>query len=417
MTREFKFKIDWLFWFIILLPTFFMVGKDMRHVQMNFFQIATMVLVAVIHVNKYIGLFLFWCVFQFVFFARSPEQGLDLQNLLYGALIYQFIVLYAQRENFKKYFWAFSGVLILSVLWSVRQYFQIDPILTNSESWNLSYFSEFPGIFHLPAFAGNYAAAVLPLTFAISWALFPFALIALFWGKSTFSAFAALISVLFFFWFRKRIVFWAILLIGGISFGSYAIKYDLPTGEFDRRIKCWRLVEAESFKKQFFGHGIGKFKDFHIFEMTPSHDFLATHNLDLMPGFVIDQVRKKGKHELAQKIIDTKIINEKELEENGLDFHKWREVHNEFLQAFYETGFVGLSLICLFIWDVFRRFFKFGTKNLAALSLISSFIAILIVSFGHFPFHLARLAGPFVVIMALLEVVLNDARRVKEATI
>ena len=54
--------------------------------------------------------------------------------------------------------------------------------------------------------------------------------------------------------------------------------------------------------------------------------------------------------------------------------------------------------------DLFRRFFSLGLqKNGMALGLASSFIAILIISFGHFPFHVARIAGPFIVIMALFE--------------
>lgn len=417
MTREFKLRIDWLFWFIILLPTFYMVNKDWRHVQMNFFQIAAMVLIGVMHVNRYVGLFLLWCVFQFVFFTRIPEQGLILQNVLYGALIYQFVALFCQKENFKKYFWAFSGVLILNVFWCVRQIYQSDPILTNSEYWNLNYFSEYSGLFGLPAFLGNYAAAILPLSFVLSWTLFPFALIALFFSKSTFSVLAALAAALFYFWFRKRLVFWAILLIGSIGFGVYAVKYDLPTGEFGRRLKCWQIVEREAFKKQFFGHGIGKYKDFHVFEMTPRHDFFATHDLAMFPGFVIEQARLNGKPEIGQQIIETKMIKEEDLEKAGMDIHRWESVHNEFLQAFYETGFVGLSFILLFIWDVFRRFTSYCRNSHLALGLVSSFLAILIVSFGHFPFHLARLAGPFVAIMGLMEAVLIDGKRSREAEI
>lgn len=417
MIREFKLKIDWLFWFILLLPTFYMANKDLRHVQMNFFQIATMVLVGVMHINRQVGLFLLWCLFQFVFFSRSPDQGIALQNVLYGALIYQFIVFFYKKGSFKKYFWAFSGVLILNIIWCVRQSYQMDPIMTNAEPWNLNYFSEFPGFFGLPAFLGNYAAAVLPLTFALSWVLFPFALIALFFSKSTFSVLAALVSTLFFFWFRKRIVFWAILLIGGLLFGFYAFKYDLPTGDFGRRLNCWKIVEREAFQKQFFGHGIGNFKDFLIFESSPRHDFLATRNPENVFPFMVEQAKLNGKPEVAAKLIETKTLDQRELQKNGMDFQVWEYVHNEFLQAFFETGLLGLAIICFFIFDIFRRFFEVGKRNIYALSLVSSFLAILIVSFGHFPFHLARLAGPFIVIMALLEVSLLEATAKKEAII
>lgn len=417
MIREFRLKIDWLFWFIVLLPTFYLVGKDLRQVQMNFFQIGAMLLVGIMHVNRYVGIFLIWCLFQFVFFPRSPEQGIALQNVLCGALVYQFIVLFYKKEGFRKYLWAFFGILALNLLWCVRQMFQMDPIMSNSQPWNLNYFTEFPGFFGLPAFLGNYAAAILPLTFALNWFLFPLALAALFLSKSTFSVLAGLASCLFFFWFRKRIVFWGILLIGGIAFGTYAIKYDLPTGEFGRRLNCWKYVEQESFKTQFFGHGIGRYRDFIILEATPSHQFLTTWNPEEVLGFMASQATLNNKPELAEKIIQTKLINGRELQKNGMDMQVWEYVHNEFLQAFFETGLIGLAIICLYIWDIFRRFFEYGRKNLYALSFVSSFLAILIVSFGHFPFHLARLAGPFVVIMALLEIALLELTAKKEAII
>lgn len=417
MIREFRLKIDWLLWFIILLPTFYMANKDLRHVQMNFFQIAVMALVGIMHVNRYMGLFLLWCIFQFVFFARTPDQGIALQNVLYGALIYQFIAFFFKKDNIRKYFWAFFGVLALNIIWCFRQYCQVDPIMGNAEPWNLNYFSEYPGLFALPAFLGNYAAAILPLTFALNWFLFPVALVALFLSKSTFSVMAALAACLFFFWFRKRIVFWGILLIGGLSLGVYAIKYDLPTGEFGRRFNCWKIVEKEAFSNQFFGHGIGNFNKFLIMESTPRHEFIATWNPDDVLSFMANQAKLNGKPELATKILETKSIDSRELQKNGMDIQQWDQAHNEFLQAFFETGFFGLGLICLFIWDIFKRFFKYGRKNLYALSLASSFIAILIVSFGHFPFHLARLAGPFIVILALLEVALLETASKREAVI
>lgn len=417
MTREFKLKIDWLYWFIILLPTFYMINKDLRQVQMNFFQIATMALVGIMHVNKYVGFFLLWCVFQFVFFPRFPDQGLTLQNVLFGALIYQFVVCFYKKDSFRKYFWALSGVLILSILWCVRQYYQMDPIMTQAESWNLNYFTEYPGFFGLPAFLGNYAAAVLPLSFCVSWVLFPFALIALFFSKSTFSVFAALLATLFFFWFRKRIVFWVILITGGLVFSLYAIKYDLPSGEFGRRLNVWKIVEKEAFKTQFFGHGIGTYKDFYIFESR--NHFLSTYDQNDVFQFIVNEAKAFHKDALAQKIIDTKTIDERELQKNDMNLHRWDMVHNEFLQAFYETGLLGVLIIGLYIFDIFKRFQAHARKNVYAVGLISSFIAILIVSFGHFPFHLARLAGPFVCIMALLEVALleSNATRTQDAII
>jgi len=128
LIRDFKFKIDWLLLFLILLPTFYLVNRDLREVQNNFFQISAMVLVGVMHVNRYIGLMLLWAIFQFIFFKEIPIKSIYIQNLFFGAIIYQFVVKFTDPTHLKRYFWVFYGVLMLNILWCFLQMAQIDPI-------------------------------------------------------------------------------------------------------------------------------------------------------------------------------------------------------------------------------------------------------------------------------------------------
>src|SRR3990167_9215276 len=110
MTNTINFKIDWLVLFIVLLPTFYIAGMDVRLSQMNFFQLSIFLLVALFHVTRYIGLFLGWAVFQFLFFKNSPWKSYLLPNIFFAALLYHFRVKYADLTKRKRYRWTCYGV-------------------------------------------------------------------------------------------------------------------------------------------------------------------------------------------------------------------------------------------------------------------------------------------------------------------
>lgn len=409
MTKTINFKIDWLLLFIVLLPTFYAPNNDLRNLQMNFFQISIIILIAMFQVNKFIGLFLGWSVLQFLFFKDLPRQSIVIQNIFSGAILYHFITKYTTPS--KKYFWAFYAVLMLSVFWIPLQMNNIDPIWGMMDMKIQSTMTEYPGFFALPAFMGNYAAAVLPFAFALNPFLAAFALIALFFSKSSFSILAALGGALFFYWFRKRIVFWIILLVFGLSSFFYILKFDAPNGQFQRRFSAWGLVIQQSFQKQFFGHGIGSYGTAYKFvEVSPS-----LHNAEIKSPkefmiFLANEAMAEKKQDLVKFLMAQSADNpnfglvQTELRKNGMDFHEWNPAHNEFLQVFFDSGLVGLLIVFGYIFDIFRRFFFYGLqKDPVALTLAASFVSIILVSFAHFPFHLARLGGVFIVILAMLE--------------
>ena len=408
MIKNINFKVDWLFLFLILLPTFYVVGRDVRNMQMNFFQMAVILLVALFHVNKYFGLFIIWTTFQFIFFD-VPERSYLIQNIFFAGVMYHFITKYAVVV--KKYFWAFYGLLIFNVLWIPLQVYNIDPVWSQTNPEYLNWFSEYSGFFGLPAFLGNYAAVVLPFSFLLSWWLVPFSLIAIVVSKSTFSLLAAVFSSLFFFWFYKRIVFWGLFIVLGIASFFYIFKYDLPTGQFQRRLSVWSLILKQGVKNQFLGHGIGAYHNKYSFvEVSPSHNnMMVGNNVELLK-FLIVEARKNNKSELEAYLLNVPVsqlnIEEvrREVEKTGMSFQVWDKAHNEFIEAFFDYGLIGLFLIIGYLIDLFRRFLKYS-KDKLTLSLASSTVAIIIVSFAHFPFHIARLAGPFICILALFETV------------
>jgi len=410
MTKTINFKFDFLFWFLILAPTFYIAGSDTRTTQLEFFKVAVIAMVAFFHVNRFIGVFLGYLVFQFIFFNDMAAVSTVIPNVFFAAVLYDFIVRYAKVS--KKHIWALYGVLLLSVLWIPIQMAQLDPVWSVANSNIPNVFTEYAGWFSLPAFLGNYAAVVLPLAFLLHPALIGFSVIALFFSKSTFSVIAALAGCLFFLWFKKRIYFWIVLAVFGLAGSFYVIKYDMPTGQFSRRLNVWNLVLKESFQNQFFGHGIGAYGSrYRFIEFRPSmENRMVINNFQLL-NFLEDETRSGGEIEFADTIsnIDANKFNPEVafgiktvLQSKGMDFEEWMPAHNEFLQLFFDVGLLGLLIVGAYIFDLFKRFRLYATNELS-LALMASFVAILVVSFAHFPFQIARLAVPFIVILAFLD--------------
>ena len=407
MIREFKLKIDWLFWFILIGPTFYIYGHDLRNTQAEFFRFSAVALLGVMHVNKWIGGLLLY-VLAYTLFVQADANYMT--NLFFGAMIYQTIVVFCEKHELRKYAWAFTGLLVLNLLWCIRQRFQADPIFSMMDYEYQTLFTDYPGFFGLPAFLGNFAAAAMPMGLIISPWTFPLFLTAVWISKSTFSMLAAWTGGLFYLWFRKRILFWGALVISTLAIGFYALKVDMPTGEFYRRIVVWKMVERVAYAKQFFGYGPGAYPKFFTVEAEPSHRVIMTTDIEYFKKFLVQEAAAENRPELASKLEETPIEKFKDGEYirsmflgSKMDIKHWAHTHNEFLQVFFDLGMFGLVFIFGYTGSMFRRFYRWGRKSENAIALMACFCAILVVSFGHFPFQIARLAGPFIVLMALCD--------------
>jgi len=423
MVKALNLKIDWLFWFILLMPTFYVFNTPLREIQANFFQVAVMVMVGLFCVNRYLGAFLVWSACSYIFINHDGYGLVTLQNTFFGILLYQFIVLYSRPSGYKKYLWALIGILLFNIAWTPLQIFDVDPVWRIVNLDKIQVMTEYQGWFALPAFLGNYVALVLPFILAMCVWLVPFALIGLWFSKSTFSVVAAVGATLFFFWFKKRILFWALLIILAVASAFY-IRTDLKTGQFGRRLKCWHSTLHGAFQKQFFGNGIGMYgNNIMVVEVTPTHNtLLARHPIQLFE-FIHNEAAESGKPQLAdyikEKVKDFQRGNptvpmaeiSNVFQKENMDVMVWKETHNDFIQTFFNLGLVGLGLIILYICNIFRRFWKVGTKSTVNVMFASSFLAIIIITMGHFPFQVARLAGPFIVVLAMYEGFLIQAEK------
>lgn len=104
------------------------------------------------------------------------------------------------------------------------------------------------------------------------------------------------------------------------------------------------------------------------------------------------------------------------------------EAHNEYIQTLFETGIIGLSIVALFIANIFRRFISilvyrrrvWGGSFLMILKfwdiipLMISFIVILVVSCLSFPFHVPSTAFIAFTIIIILEQNLNETFKISK---
>lgn len=412
MKRQLTFRIDWLLVFLLLLPTFYVAGKDLRHVQMNCFQLSIIAMLALVHVNCWIGAFLGWSLFQMIFFPNIPGTSIVIQNIFFGALLYHFIIKYC--SGLKRYYWALIGLLGFNVFWAILQMYHVDPLFMMVDYKNQSVITEWAAFFSLPAFFGNFAAVLAPLCLYVFPPTALLVIPVIIWSKSSFSILALFVGVLFFLWFRKRILFWITLIILGTLSTVYVIKYDAPSGQFGKRLVVWNLIIRESLRTQFFGHGVGSYNNSYVFiEAEPSgNTAMVQTNMDYL-AFISSEAARTANVPVLEYMNGIKnTFNRAELIEvckkNGISIHAWGDPHNEFLRVFFEQGLLGLFIVFGYISMLFKRFFSIKKPTRELVALMACFLSILVVSFAHFPFYVARLGGIFIVLMAFLELKLIE---------
>jgi hypothetical protein len=214
-------------------------------------------------------------------------------------------------------------------------------------------------------------------------------------SNSTAAYLGLLGAVLFFFWHKKRVIFWACLIpmILGVIF--YIAKFDNPMGMQGTRLDMWCKVIQDSHHKPL-GHGLDSFR---VDEKEGAvRYFKYAYNNKTV------RVKKVGQNWMMQESADTAFLNRIK-EGNPLDL--WDDPHNEYIKLFYWCGFpalIALGFMLYYLMNVFR----FSGRRAIAAASFASLISIAIFSTMQFPFGVARIGHVIPVILGMFIVSARD---------
>jgi hypothetical protein len=209
------------------------------------------------------------------------------------------------------------------------------------------------GLFGSRFAMGCWAALALPFVFSVHPACCLILLPLFFYSKASTAVLAGVLCFQALMWFRNKKLFW----IGSALIGAGACWYvfnDSHSGQFMKRIQIWWVSLTLLKSEMWFGMGLGQWKE----------------------AMVMTQ------------------------QETSAELKYWSFLHNDILQFVWEVGVVGAIGLYLFFKGALKSIFS-RMQNVYAQMALTSMIPLLVVSFFHFPFHIGRLAGISIYIMAV----------------
>jgi len=365
--------------FLVVSPVFYLPGQMAYVPQENFIQYSVMAFLALSWFvlpkrqisNVYIALILFYAMATTFLFKYTIPTRFALLNMFFGVLLIKIFAERVSMTNFKKIGCLFFIFILANLALMSLQVIDKDPIFSSVRP-EFKPQAEVAGFMGVQYALGAIAALMLPFIFEFH-PLACLILIPMFIaGKSSTAILAGVACFLFLLWFKpignrialkfrgfefnlelpKRLWFWIVLLVGAWGACYYVIYIDAPSGQFMKRLNVWWAGIYTLKMEPYFGYGLGQWAQ---------------------KGFI-------------------------GVQENGIP-ERWVWAHNEFLQYVFEQGVFGAILLYAFFKD-FLRSFRFNDS--AGRVIFASFIALMVVSIFHFPFHVGRLAGISLYIMALM---------------
>lgn len=357
--------------FIFMFGTmlFFLPSQLSYYPQEQFFQIGTMALFGlsmwIPAKRKISNLWLFlmfsYCIFHTVFFNYDDTSRYTLLNVFFGMVL---LKITAERIslNLKMFGYLILGFCAWNIIWMALQLKNIDPVFSSVHPENTSAI-DIVGLLGARFCLGILGALALPFVYSYKkWCalcLLPL----LYYSKSSSCVIAFFVSLMIIVWYWHKSIFWPLFIISMAIASFYVFRIDMPSGEFGKRLSVWCAGINILKNKMWLGYGIGKWKDMH---------FVG--------------IQGNGQPE------------------------EWAWAHNEYMQLWFEQGVVGVCLLFLYLKNVFKSF----CADRDGAVIFSAFVGLLIVSFFHFPFHLAKFASLGILILALIEAKKSEVLRLAE---
>lgn len=296
------------------------------------------------------ALFGAFCALNFGFDIQSRRTVL---NVFVALFFVKAVADYFSFEGLKVASYWLGFVLLFNLVMCLQQYFKIDPLFQIPA--NLGPKDAVVGFLKMKVHLGTLLAVISPIIFYASPLLALLAIPMLCVANSSAAVVSYALSMGFLILLRMKRLYAVLVLVLLLSGGIfYVLKFDLPGGQFSERFKVWNAVYGEGLKRNpFFGSGAGSYVKLNV-----------------------TTVQKNGEPQ------------------------NWTWAHNEYIQTFFEFGFIGLFLIGFYIKRSFQDFFNFW-KDRKLQVIFASLVSVIGISFLHFPFHIARLAIPCLFVMGL----------------
>lgn len=327
--------------------------------------------------NIYLSLFLLWSLFLYAYFEWATPVGVVILTILSGCLIYEAVYRAINKENINIIFNCLIAFMLINVVYMIMQGLGWELIF--EEFTRPGYQRQLLGFMGLKAIMGMLFAICIPFVAF----RFPKLVLTLFYplyySECSAAMGAGIVAYLWQIWFISKKWFYilTILLCFG---GTVYVIHDSHAGMFTDRANMWKVVLRDAVKKPIIGWGPDSFRC-----ITPSKQFMYWKNVRTKETDQIDvrdtiEYQHTGKYDFAKygKFMQAGDITD-----------PWDNPHNEYVQLFYEFGLPGLLLLGFIAYNMVRRF---NSQNIYLIPLSGFFIAILIMSIGQFPFHLARIA-------------------------
>lgn len=350
------------------------IGIGTREAHQFFFMLGIMILFGLLLRNIWLTLFLWWTVSLYTIF-KFQIGYVYLVNVFFGCILYYLTKISFKKEYIDFFINGILWVLAINLMYSVFQASGLDFVYEGSEQLigiGANYCPEMQKA--ISGFMGNTSVEAtliifsLPLLLTRKGILSKIAstmlLVPLYYLHCSMALIASIVITMFVLWWSIDKKLWAAIAILIVLMGTfYIFKVDKPGVE---RLETWKTASYDAKHHPLKGWGLDSFRNF-----TEEKFFVYAMNGKRVNG--------------------------------AIHLDKWDNPHNLLISLFYEFGilsiiFLGGYIRHLVLW------FKNAFKQPNTIALAGLIIGFFIMSMGHFPAFLARLAVIWIPSFAILEI-------------
>lgn len=243
----------------------------------------------------------------------------------------------------------------------------------------------------------NYSASVAPILVALNPLLILISLVPLVASKGSFALLGLFVSLTTYFsytWSKKAILIaFFIAIILGLVWGRYDSVGERVIGQ---RLGIWKLTTLEAIT------GIAKVN------VSANVEQVMTSNP--LTGFGLGNFMTISSRSQTDVLCGQWEGNAEAYKQCSETSPRYEHAHNDFIEAFFEFGFIGLTLILLCISNVLANFYH-SVKTPGVIKTFCSLVALAIASLGVYVFHAPVSYFMFMLLLGLFYAEVNNAKQ------